>query len=258
MATILVTGSTDGIGRHTARVLAESGHRVLVHARNDRRARDAQRNGPPAAAIVVGDLASLAGTHSLADHVVEQGAPDVVIHNAGVQEAGSRTRPVTDDGLERTFQVNVLAPFVLTALLPRPRRIIWLSSGMESRGEVHLDDLQHERRQWNGMQAYSDSKMYDVVLALAVARRWTNVLSNAVDPGWIRTRMGGPSATGDLSDGAETQVWLATGEDDAATVSGRYFKRRRELRANPAAYRTDVQDGLLTACAHLSGVKLGT
>ena len=257
MSTILVTGSTDGIGRHTARVLADAHHRVIVHARNAERADDVKRALPAAAAVVTGDLSSMEQTRSVAGQIIEAGPPDVVIHNAGIQEAGTDTRPVTVDGLERTFQVNVLAPYAITALIPKPRRMVWLTSGLQSRGAVHLDDLQFEdRRPWDGMQAYSDSKLCDVVLAFAVARLWPDVLSNAVDPGWIRTRMGGRNASDDLPEGADTQIWLATSDDEDAMVSGRYFKRRRQLDAHPSASDPDVQDGLLSACAKLSSAHL--
>ena len=203
---------------------------------------------PGAAGVVVGDLSSLAETKAMA-----VGAYDVVVHNAGVQE---RDRVVTVDGLERTFQVNVLAPYVLTCLLPRPSRLVYLTSGLEADGEVHLDDLQTERRPFRGMQAYADSKALDVVLALAVACRWPDVAVNAVDPGWVRTRMGGGGAPDSLADGAETQVWLATSDEPAALESGRYLKHRRSLRPNVAATDVDVQEGLLAALERLTGVAL--
>lgn len=252
---VFVTGSADGIGRETAATLAAAGHRVVLHARNETRAREAREAVPEAAGVLTGDLASLARTRELARAAAGAGPFDVVIHNAGVG-GGAAERVVTEDGLERVFQVNVLAPYLLTALMPRPRRLVYLTSGLEARGTAALDDLRFERRPWDGMQAYSDSKLYDVVLAFAVARRWGDTLSNAVDPGWIRTRMGGPNAPDSLPEGAETQVWLATSGEPAATVTGRYFKRRRELRANPAAYDPAVQDGLLAACAELTGVRL--
>ncbi|MET7426759.1 SDR family NAD(P)-dependent oxidoreductase [Dactylosporangium sp. NPDC005555] len=248
MARVLVTGSTDGIGLETAAQLLRLGHDVVLHARDGKRAAEA---GLPGAPVVVGDLASLAETKALAR---DAGAFDVVVHNAGI--GGQDERRSTVDGLERTFQVNVLAPYVLTALMPRPSRLVYLTSGLESVGVADLDDLQHERKPWHGMQAYSDSKLLDVALAFAVARLWPGVLSNAVDPGWIRTKLGGPNATDDLPEGAETQVWLATADDPAATVTSRYFKRRTDLEANPAAYDRAVQDGLLAACASLSGVTI--
>ncbi len=254
MGTVLVTGSTDGIGRQTALDLAEAGHRVVLHARNDQRAADARAGLADAAGVVVGDLASLAGTRAVAEAASDLGPFDAIIHNAGVG-GGANTREITEDGFERIFQINALAPYVLTCLIPAPARLVYLTSGLESQGEVHLDDLQFEQRPWDGMQAYSDSKLWDVVLAFAVARRWSDVLSNAVDPGWIRTRMGGPNATDDLPEGADTQVWLATSDDPAATVTGRYFKRRQDLRANPAAYDVEVQEAFLEAAAKLTGVE---
>jgi len=255
MASVLVTGSTDGIGRQTALTLAATGHRVVLHARNPARAEVAAAAVPAAADVLVGELASLASTRGLADAARAAGPFDVVIHNAGIG-GGSATRVRTEDGLERIFQVNVLAPYLLTALLPRPARLVYLSSGREAAGEADLTDLQRERRPYSGGQAYADSKLYDVVLAFAVARRWPDVLANAVDPGWIKTRMGGPDATDELPAGADTPVWLATSDDPAATVTARYFNRRTGLRANPAAYDIDLQDGLLAACARLTGTPL--
>ena len=254
MARIFVTGSADGIGRQTALDLVSGGHQVVLHARNEQRAQEARDAVPGAAAVVVGDLSSLAQTRALAEAATGVGPYDAVIHNAGVGGADERT--VTDDGFERIFQVNVLAPYVLTCLMPVPARLVYLTSGLEAQGEVHVDDLQFERRPWHGMQAYSDSKLWDVVLAFAVARRYPRTLSNAVDPGWIKTRMGGPGATDELPAGAETQVWLATSEDPAARVTGRYFNRRRELPANPAANEVDVQEQLLQIAAKLTGVQL--
>ena len=253
MVSVLVTGSADGIGRETAATLVAQGHRVVLHARDEQRAGDALAAVPGAAGVLVGDLASIERTRELAAAAAE--AFDVVIHNAGLG-GGLPERTVTEDGLELLFQVNVLAPYLLTALMPRPRRLVYLTSGLESQGVADLDDLQHERGPWRGMQAYSDSKLLDVVLAFAVARRWPDVLSNAVDPGWIKTKLGGPAATDELPIGAATQVWLATADEPAATVTGRYFKWREELRANPAAYDVDVQEGLLAACAKITGVTL--
>ncbi|SEQ80177.1 SDR family NAD(P)-dependent oxidoreductase [Microlunatus flavus] len=254
MTRILVTGSSDGIGRQTALELVRDGHEVVLHARNDERARQAREAVPGAAAVVVGDLSSLAQTRALAEAANEAGPYDAVIHNAGVGGGGDRV--VTEDGYERIFAVNVLAPYVLTCLMPVPARLVYLTSGLQAQGEVHLEDLQFEQRTWDGMQAYSDSKLWDVALAFAVARLHPATLSNAVDPGWIKTRMGGPGATEELPAGAETQVWLATSDDPAATVGGRYLNRRRELAANPAALEVEVQEQLLEVAGRLTGVQL--
>ena len=254
MATVLVTGSTDGIGRQTALDLIDGGHRVVLHARNEQRADDARSAVPGAVDVVVGDLASLTQTRAAAAAATRLGPYDAVIHNAGLGAADERV--VTEDGFERIFAVNVLAPYVLTCLVPAPARLVYLTSGLQAQGQVHLDDLHRESRPWDGMQAYCDSKFWDVVLAFAVARRWPGTLSNAVDPGWNKTRMGGAGATDELPAGAETQVWLATSEDPAATVSGRYLRRRQDQQANPAAHDVDLQEQFLDTAARLTGVHL--
>jgi len=251
MASIFVTGSSDGIGRQTARQLVEGGHRVVLHARDDSRAKEATRAVPGAAGVAVGDLSALAGIRQTAESASALGPYDAVIHNAGVGSAPAR-RP-TADGYEQIFAVNVLGPYLLTALMPLPPRLVYLTSGLESAGRVNLDDLQWERRPWNGMQAYSDSKLYDVLLAFAVARRYPQTRANAVDPGWIKTKLGGPGATDELPVGAATQVWLAASDEPGAQVTGRYFKWQQDLRANPEAYDAGLQEGLLAACAKLTG-----
>ena len=254
MASVFVTGSSDGIGLETARQLAGGGHRVVLHARNDGKAADAARAVPEAAGVAVGDLSVITGIRQAAESAHALGPYDAVIHNAGVGSASARR--ATADGLEHIFAVNVLAPYLLTALMPLPSRLIYLSSGLQSGGRVDLDDLQWVRRPWNGSQAYSDSKLYDAMLAFAVARRYPQVLSNAVDPGWIKTKMGGYGAPGELSVGADTPVWLATSADPGAQVSGRFFQSRKDMRANPAAYDTRLQEGLLAACAKLADTEL--
>jgi NAD(P)-dependent dehydrogenase (short-subunit alcohol dehydrogenase family) len=251
---VFVTGSSDGIGLETARQLAAAGHRVVLHARTAGRAQEAGAAVPEAAGVAVGDLSTIAGARAAGESAADQGPYDAIIHNAGV--GGSTSRQVTADGLDHVFAVNVLAPYVLTAVMPVPSRMVYLTSGLEAAGRARLSDLQYERRPWDGMQAYSDSKLYDVMLAFAVARRWQRARINAVDPGWIKTKLGGPEATDELPEGADTQVWLATSDEPGAAVTGRYFKRRRELRANPAAYDTGLQEELLAACAGLTGEEL--
>jgi NAD(P)-dependent dehydrogenase (short-subunit alcohol dehydrogenase family) len=254
MTSIFVTGSSDGIGLETARQLVRAGHRVVLHARDEARAKDAVAAVPEASGVAVGDLSVLAGIQRTAESARELGPYDAVIHNAGV--GSSPARHPTPDGYERIFAVNVLGPYLLTALMPLPRRLVYLTSGLESVGRVNLDDLLWERRPWNGMQAYSDSKLYDELLAFAVARRYPRSRSNAVDPGWIKTKMGGPGATDELPVGAQTQVWLAVSDEPDAQVTGRYIKWRRDLRANPAAYDTGLQEALLEACERLTGTRL--
>jgi NAD(P)-dependent dehydrogenase (short-subunit alcohol dehydrogenase family) len=255
MSRVFVTGSSDGIGLETARRLLAAGHEVVGHARDDARANDLRAAAPGLAAVVTGDLASLAETRELAAGATAAGPFDVVVHNAGIG-GGRPERSETADGLERIFHVNVVAPYVLTALMPRPARLVYLTSGLEADGRVRFDDLQWTERPWDGMQAYSDSKLFDVVLAFAVARLWPDVLSTAVDPGWIKTKLGGPDAWDEVGDGAATQVWLATSDDPAARVTGVYLKRFEQLAANPAASDVQVQERLLATLAELTGVTL--
>ena len=228
---------------------------MVLHARSDARGRDALDAVPGAAGVLIGDLASIAQTRALAERANEGGRFDAVIHNAalGYQVSG---RSETEDGLAAVFAVNVLAPYLLTALMTRPDRLVYLSSGMHTGGDPSLDDLQWRDRRWSGTQAYSDSKLLDLVLAFAVARLWPDVRSNGVTPGWVATRMGGPGAPEDLALGADTQAWLAVSDDPAALVTGRYLHHRAERPADPAASDPALQDGLLEACAQLSGVAL--
>ncbi len=253
MARVLVTGSADGLGRMAAESLVEQGHEAVLHARNEQRARDT--TVPGAAGVVVGDLSTLAGVRQVAAQAADAGPFDAVIHNAGIGYR-ERRRVETEDGLEHVFAVNVLAPYLLTALLPAPDRLVYLSSGMHRGGDADLSDPQWTRQRWNGAQAYSDSKLFDAVLAAAVARRRPRVLSNAVDPGWVPTRMGGPGAPGELSEGTATQVWLAVSDDPAATVTGGFFHHHRPRDTHPAVHDERFGDELLAYCADLTGAEL--
>jgi NAD(P)-dependent dehydrogenase (short-subunit alcohol dehydrogenase family) len=119
-----------------------------------------------------------------------------------------------------------------------------------------LKDLKWEDRPWQGQQAYSDTKLHDVLLAFAIARRWPDVLSNALEPGWVATKMGGAGAPDDLDAGHRTQAWLAVSDDPAATVTGEYFYHMQRRAPNPASLDEARQEKLLEACARLSGVTL--
>jgi NAD(P)-dependent dehydrogenase (short-subunit alcohol dehydrogenase family) len=255
MARILITGSADGLGLMAAQLLASQHHEVVLHSRSDSRAIDARAGVPEAAGVVVGDLETIAGTRQVADAASAVGHFDAVIHNAAIGYREPR-RIVTVDGLSHVFAVNVLAPYLLTALIEMPRRLIYLSSGLHRGGSATIGDLQWGARRWNGRQAYSDSKLFDAVLAAAVARLWPHVLSNAVEPGWVSTKMGGPGATDDLSLGPVTQAWLAVSEDHGALVSGAYFYHQRRHETSPAVHDRRLQDELLAACADLTGVRL--
>ena len=255
MARVFITGSSDGLGRMAAQLLIDQGHRVVLHARNERRGQEAMTAVPGAETVVIGDLTSITQTCGVADQVNRLGSFDGIIHNAGV---GYRepVRMATEDGLPHVFAVNTLAPYILTALIQRPKRLVYLSSALHQRGDTSLKDLAWESRPWQGQQAYSDSKLHDVLLAFAVALRWPDVLSNAVEPGWVATKMGGSGAPDDLQAGHVTQVWLIASDDPAATVTGEYFYHQRLRTPNPVSRSVELQEKLLDACKHFSGIEM--
>ena len=255
MAKILITGSADGLGRMAAGILVGQGHRVVLHARNEQRAREALAAVPGAEAVLSADLSVIAEMKRLAAEANALGTFNAVIHNAalGYQEQG---RGNTPDGLPPLFAVNSLAPYVLTCLMNRPKRLIYMSSGLHTQGDASLRDLAWNERRWSGYAAYADSKLHDLMLAFAVARRWLDVLSNAVEPGWVATKMGGPNAPDNLEKGAETQAWLAVSEEQAAQVSGRYFYHQREKSFLKVSADAGTQERFLAAFETISGVKL--
>ena len=255
MARIFITGSTRGIGAETARQLIDLGHDVVIHARDASRADAARRDFPDAVGVAVGELDNLKSTKSLAAAANDLGPYDVVIHNAGVG-GGVARRALSADGLERIFHINVVAPYILTTLMPVPARLVYLTSGLEADGTWEPNDLQWASRDWNGMKAYSDSKLHDLMLAFEVAARHPEAIVNAVDPGWIKTTMGGPQAPDPVELGAETQVWLATSDDPAATASGRYVKRREVQEPNPSGRDAAARAALVAELERLTGIPL--
>jgi NAD(P)-dependent dehydrogenase (short-subunit alcohol dehydrogenase family) len=255
MARIFITGSSDGLGRMAAQLLIEQRHRVVLHARNPERGQQAQSAVPQAEGVVIGDLTSIRQTRKLAEDVNALGSFDAVIHNAAVGYQEPR-RIATEDGLPHVFAVNTLAPYILTALINKPKRLVYLSSGLHRNGDATLEDLAWEHRPWQGQQAYSDTKLHDVLLAFAIARHWPDVLSNALEPGWVATKMGGPAATDDLDAGHRTQVWLAVSDDPPASVTGKYFYHMRLRAPSPATHSSERQEKLLDACERFSGVEL--
>lgn len=255
MARVFVTGSADGLGQMAARLMVEDGHRVVLHARNEKRAKEALAAVPGAETAIAGDLSSIAQCKQIAAQMNALDAFDAVIYNAavGYQE---RRRIATVDGLPHVFAINTLAPYILTALIRKPKRLVYLSSGMHRSGDPSLKDLTWNERKWDGSSAYADSKLHDLILAFAVARKWPDVLSNAVDPGWVPTKMGGRGAPDDLDAGAETQVWLAASDDREAMVSGEHFYHRKRRAPLPAARDEEIQERLIAECERISGVLL--
>ena len=252
MARIFITGSTDGLGLFNARTLIGQGHDVVLHARTKERTTAVQ--DLDAAGIVIGDLSSDSETRSVAAQVNTIGRMDAIIHNAGVYLSNSRV--ATPENHSRTLAVNVLAPYLLTALIDRPDRLVYVTSGMHLGVRSNLDDIDWTSRRWSAGQAYSESKLYVAALASAIARRWPDVLSNSVDPGWVPTKMGGPGASDDLELGHDTQSWLAVSQDPNATVTGQYWHHRRHQRPAPEVNDPAFHDELLQALAGITGTGL--
>lgn len=244
MARIFVTGSADGLGHGAADTLLSDGHDVVVHARSESRLDGVADLVEHGAVVVIGDLADLDETRALADQVNALGRMDAVIHNAGVGEGSGRA----------ILPVNVVAPYLLTGLIERPDRLVYLSSSLHRGGHADLGKLD-----WSGERetaSYSDSKLLVTVLSAAIARIWPDVLCNAVDPGWVPTKMGGASAPDDLREGHLTQTWLATSADPRARTSGGYWRHRSLATPHPSVADEGLQDDLLEALAGHTGVHL--
>lgn len=254
--TILVTGATDGIGKQTALALARLGHSVWIHGRNPARTSavvdEVQRMaGNDCVQVVTGDFTSLAQVKALADDVnrrVER--LDVLINNAGVW---MNERVLTEDGIETTFQVNHLAPFLLTNLLlpllrrSAPARIVTVASQLHKRGQLHLDDLQLAHS-YSGYNAYTQSKICNVLFAYALAERLrgSGVTSNVLHPGIITTKLlwtGFQSTANDVAEGAKTSVHLATAPE-LEGVTGKYFEPVREMPSAEITYDAKTQTDL--------------
>ncbi|HEX3090817.1 MAG TPA: SDR family NAD(P)-dependent oxidoreductase [Ilumatobacteraceae bacterium] len=242
MARIIITGSADGLGRAAAETLLSDGHEVIVHARSAKRLAAVNELIGRGASAVVGDLADLDETRGVADQVNQLGRVDAVIHNAGVY-SGRQVMPV-----------NIVAPYLLTALIDSPRRLVYLSSGMHHGGRDDVSGVDWSGRR--GSNSYSDSKLFVTTLALAVARIWPDVYSNAVDPGWVPTKMGGAGAPDDFRLGHLTQEWLASSDESEALSSGGYWHHQRLGTPHPAATDTHFQDSLLDALARFTTTPL--
>ena len=253
MARIFITGSSDGVGQLAAQRLVKEGHSVVLHARNAKRAEQAKAAVPQAEACLVADLSSIIETKKLAADANAMETFDAVIHNAGLGfQESSRAAPA--DQPAKVFAVNSLAPYILTCLMTPPKRLVYTTSGLHTSGSGRMEDLAWSSRRWNGFQAYSDSKLHNVLLANAVARKWPNVSSNSVSPGWVATKMGGSGAPDSLEKAPETQMWLAT-SPDAEKQTGKYWYHMESKAPSKYAEDMKIQEAYLKACEEISGVK---
>jgi NAD(P)-dependent dehydrogenase (short-subunit alcohol dehydrogenase family) len=255
MRRIFITGSSDGLGFLAGQLLLEQGHSVVLHARNDTRARELKARLPGCEAVVIGDVSTIAEMKSVAAQVNALGRFDAVIHNVAI--GAYEDRVVTPDGVTQIFAINVVTPYVLTALITQPKRLIYLSSDMHAGGnDEDLEDPQWEARPWNSSQAYSETKLHDLTLSMNVARRWPHVLVNALDPGWVPTRLGGSNAPGNVLNGATTQAWLAVSDEPSAKVSGFYFYHQKPQPLKRSASRPDVQERLIEYLVRITRIRI--
>ena len=278
---VLITGGTGGIGRATAIGLAAIGARVAITGRDLARAEQAAADiraasGNPAVDAFAADLSSQAEVRRLAAAILDAYPRlDVLVNNVGGFWAHRHT---TADGLERTFALNHLAPFLLTNLLldrlraSGPARVVTVSSGEQARGRIQFDDLQGAR-DYSAQRAYSQSKLANVMFTNELARRLqgSGVTANSLHPGVVRTNFGAEDQAGFFAvmggvvrpflktpaQGAETSIYLAS-SPDVEGVTGQFFANRKPKTANKLAYDTGMTARLWQVSAELVGLTAAT
>lgn len=250
MARIFITGSSDGIGQAAAKILADQGHSVVLHARNADRAASTRQAVPKAETVLIGDLRSISETKKLAEEA--RGPFDAIIHNAGIGYGSTSSREVTADKISAVFAVNTLAPYILTCLMEKPTsRLLYMSSDSHYGGSEMLKNVTQSH-------SYSDSKLHDMMLANAFARRWgEDIQVVSMHPGWVRTKMGGTMAPGGMDKPAKALADWAIGQGKLASLkSGAFFTTRGEESAHPGAGNVSKQEELLKICKEVSGVSI--
>ncbi|KAG9516565.1 short chain dehydrogenase, partial [Aureobasidium melanogenum] len=252
---ILITGSSDGLGLLTANLLSSRSHQVILHARNASRANDATTACPSAHACITGDLSTLSGIKAFAAEADKYGPYDAVMHNAGLYLGPFRR---TEDGLPSLVAVNTLAPYMLASLMAKPKRLIFVSSGLHQNGNAGLDDITWQKRgeqKWNDSQAYADSKLHNIMFAFAFNRHY-KMPTASVDPGWVKTKMGGPSAMDDLDAAVETFAMVCTGEGEAGEREVGHYYQMKQRSFREEAKDVETQEKLLNILEGVTGVKV--
>jgi short-subunit dehydrogenase len=236
MSKIFITGSSDGIGLETAKQLINLGHKVTLHARDEKKAKELESKLDTK--TLIADLNSLEETKKLTQEINNLDRFDTIIHNAGVFHEDKKT----------IFRVNVLAPYILTALIKKPKQLIYIGSNMHPQGEFDLEKLSLEKE-----LDYSSSKLLILMMSLAISRYWKDVCVNTIDPGWVKTKMANYNAPDSLEDGSATQVWLASNNN--LDFSGKYFYHLKETIYSSKADDIKKQDKLINIYEELTGIK---
>ncbi|KAI0469614.1 short chain dehydrogenase [Xylaria cf. heliscus] len=259
MGRIFITGSSDGLGLRAAKQLISRGHTVYLHARNAQRAEDARNACPGAADILLGDLTSIQETKALASSLSKLGPMDCIFHNAGLYLGPYRAQA---EGYPAVFAVNVLAPYILTCLVPLPKRLVYASSDSHWGGSTNLEDFgwreRHEAGRFRDGSAYADTKLYNTMFGYAFARQFASrgVTAHSVDPGWVPTKMGGAGAPGDIHEAERLYIMLAEGSGEAEEKNGCFWENgtRGPAQAKKDAYDEPAQDALLKKLEEITGV----
>lgn len=249
MARIFITGSSDGLGSLAAKALVQRGHNVTLHARNSQRAKDASAACPGADGVLIADLSSTEAVKSLATQLNERGPWDAIIHNAGVMRVPSSSKG--PEGIPTLFATNTLAPYMLACLVEPPaKRLVFLSSQMHHSGDPSLKNIQE--------CGYSDSKLHNTMMAFAFAKKMEGkgCLVNSIDPGWVKTKMGGASASDDIGAGVDTYVLLAEGKGKAEGVTGKHWYQSQFRRFQQETADEATQEKLLKQLEEISGIKV--
>lgn len=269
---VLITGSTDGIGKQTAIDIAKLGATVLIHGRGKTRAFASasdvcKESGNENVEVVTGDFASLSSVRAMAAFIQQRfGHLDVLVNNAGVF---TKERSVSKDGFEMTFAVNHLAPFVLTfSLLETLKtsaspvsksRIINVSSIAHQRATMDFTNLQSER-QFDGFNAYAQTKLMGIMMTYQWAERLENdnITVNCLHPGVVTTKLlqaGFGTPGGEVAAGAETSVYLAS-SPEVEGVTGKYFVKKQATASSPTSNDSNLRKQLWETTEKMTGIAL--